>query len=243
MSQKPKKEGGKILKGRERSDEERTKALNALHTQLRKEAEEEAERNRLEPGKLIPGQGVYIGTWELKDRQGNGLGKIFNVFAAPQNLTDASGKELLLTFNETVARVSSLKKWHGHDGAGYATDTELFDALKNGDYHGEWFIPTGEIMFGANDIDGMRGHPDNIFVHRNTGALKGTFDRAVHNAYSGYQERNDFLTYYWTCTEYRHNPFYMMGYNMYATDITWRGKDLERMRCRPVRLVEVGKNP
>ncbi len=54
--------------------------------------------------------GVYIGVWEPKDRTGKSLGKTFNIFAAPEDLTDDAGKKVLLTFNEAVQARGVLKK-------------------------------------------------------------------------------------------------------------------------------------
>ncbi len=39
-------------------------------------------------GSTVSGQGVYLGQYKPQDRDGNSLGKVFNVFAAPQDLPD-----------------------------------------------------------------------------------------------------------------------------------------------------------
>ncbi len=54
------------------------------------------------PEKLY--SGIPIGTWAPRDRDGKSLGKIFNVFAAPQDLTDEAGAEkVLMTFDDARA--------------------------------------------------------------------------------------------------------------------------------------------
>ena len=97
----------------------------------KKEAPKKAEENpKKSPGQIIPGQGIFLGRYAPKDREGNSLGKIFNVFAAPEDLTDAAGNKGIFKYVDAVKRIASLKNWHGHDGTNYATDKELYKALR-----------------------------------------------------------------------------------------------------------------
>lgn len=189
-----------------------------------KKAKEDALRN-LQPGQLVSGKGVFIGIWQPKDREGNSLGRIFNVFAAPQDLTDASGQKNPLTYEDTVNRVAELKNWHGHDGGRFINDTAVYDALKNNSYNGEWFIPTRDLLDGK-EFNKKTVQLDNLYRYKDTGALKGTFTTTV-----GFYPH-----WYWSCTESAGVPIYM--WEVRFTD----GADgLCHMRnggqsCRPVRV-------
>ena len=57
-----------------------------------KETEAEAAFKNLQPGKMVVGQGIYLGKYQPKDHTGKSLKKTFNVFAAPQDLTGRNGK-------------------------------------------------------------------------------------------------------------------------------------------------------
>ena len=144
-------------------------------------------------GQRIGDKGVYVGIWKPK----GGSGKKFNVFAAPEDLTDASGKKALLTFKDAAKEVGRLRNWHGHDGGNYANDTAFYKALKKGIYNGEWVIPPLDIL-GGKDIDGNTVQRDNLYAHRNAGAFKRTFTTRSSGS--------DHAHWYWSCTEGRDNP-------------------------------------
>lgn len=117
-------------------------------------------------GKFIPREGVYIGQWQYKDAQNENLGKTFNVFAAPEDLSRMRGYE------DTVDLLKDLKNWHGHDGAAYGSCHALYKALDQNTYKGEWVIPPSEML--AN----------NLSPARNKGDLSGTFQaKAYGDAY------------------------------------------------------------
>ncbi len=177
-------------------------------------------------GMMIEGKGVYMGTWEPKDRDDSNIGKTFNVFAAPEDLTDASGTKVLVTFNEAARQVTSLRNWHGHDGGNFANDTALYNALKNGTYNGEWFIPTRDLLCGK-DLAGNKVRGDNLYDHRDTGDLKGTFTTASGSANAHW---------YWSCTEPRGNSSDVWAVRFSDGDDDWSGKDIHRLSCRPCRV-------
>ena len=207
--------------------------------------------DKREPGQKMPDGTIYLGRYSPKDRDGNSLSKTFNVFAAPEDLTDTSGKKDTFKYVDAVKRVKDLKGFHGHDGESYATDKELNQALKNGTYKGGWIIPTRELLIGT-EADGPSGirkggvvRPDNLYDHREKGALKGTFcTEAVRDGSSSKQS-------YWSCTEYREYPgeyppcVWVANFSDDGFE-GWGPSDISRMSwvpkplsCRPVRLVEV----
>ncbi len=173
----------------------------------------------------------FIGTWRPKDLKGQSLGKIFNVFAAPQDLTDESGQKQTYTYKEVVIRLAQLKDWNGYDGTHYAGDKELYKALKEGSYNGGWIIPPRELLAGT-DADGNKIHPDNLYTHKDTKTLKDSFCKNTADGYG-------FPDWYWSSTEHRSDPTHV--WNVHFTDGTENNdsKEWYRLSCRPVRLVEV----
>jgi hypothetical protein len=203
----------------------------------RKKAEEEALKNPT-PGKEIAGEGVFLGQFRPKGRDGKSLGVVFNAFAAPEDLTDTSGKKETFKYVDAVKRVKGLKDFHGHDGESYATDKELNQALKSGSYKGGWVIPTRELLIGT-EADGPTGirkggvvQPDNLYDHREKGDLKGTF---CTKAASG----SGFPQWYWSCTEDREDPACVWDAGFSDGYGGWARKGIIRLSCRLVRLVPV----
>ena len=203
----------------------------------RQKAEAEALKNP-QPGQMIAGQGVFLGQYTPKDRAGKNLGKTFNAFASPEDLTNKSGKKETYKYVDAVKRIAELKDWNGFDGTNYATDKELYKALKDGTYTGGWIIPTRELLIGT-EPDGESGvrkgkviQPDNLYDHRNKGALKDTF---CTKAASG----SDYPQWYWSCTENRGNPSDVWNADFSDGNEDWYLKDFIRLSCRPVRLLAI----
>jgi hypothetical protein len=172
-------------------------------------------------GQLIAGKGIFVGPWEPKDRRGRSLGKILDVFAAPEDLTDSSGRKVLLTFRQAAAQVSSLRNWHGHDGANFNSDAELYKALESNTYKGEWFVPTRDLL------------SEGLCRNKNEGDLKGTFATKPSGS--------DHALWYWSSTEPRGSAD-----SVYAVDFTagadgWDHKDNHRLSCRPCRVEVVSR--
>ncbi len=142
---------------------------------------------KAKPGDLIPGQGIYMGKWQPKDRDGASLGKVFNVFAAPEDLKSSDATPLHLTFHDTVYWVDKLKDWHGYNGAYFHNDRELIDALKNRSYNGGWFIPPVELACGSDWIRNET-YETSFFALRKTTHLKEMF-------------KHGSISLYWTCSE------------------------------------------
>ena len=193
---------------------------------IRQKAVKEALKNA-EAGRLIPGQGVFIGRYEPKDKEGHSLGKIFNVFAAPQDLTDKDDAESQFTYDEAVKRIAGLKRWNGFDGANYANDDELYKALKDDSYNGGWIIPPYELLGGKN---GAETPPDTIYANKDKDALKDTF-----------KDKDTFgmARWYWSSTEDPENSSKVWTTNFYNGDKTSDPKNNLHQSCRPVRLVPV----
>src|SRR6185312_13449366 len=101
--------------------------------------------------------------------------------------------DLVLTFDSTVSRLSGLRDWHGHNGAGYENAAALCEALKNGSYKGEWVIPPLELLCGRDQF-GRNIQPDSLFAYQDKEDLKDTFCRSSNSCMGN-------PTRYWSCTE------------------------------------------
>jgi len=190
-----------------------------------------AVREAMQPkiGEMVPGQGIYLGTWDPRDKQGNSLGKIFNVYAAPQDLTNAAGRKETFKYDGALSRIAALKNWHGHDGTSYDTDKELYKALKDGSYKGGWIIPPGELLHGK-DLYGKKSQIDNLYDHKDKGALKNSFTATISTGYT-YPE------WYWSSTQPHNDPSAMQSVNFTNGTQSRFFRDILQLNCRPVRLV------
>lgn len=190
----------------------------------------EAERPSLILGTLIPGKGIFAGLWEPKGRDGHALGKKFNVFAAPTDLTDSSGRKAVLTYNNAVKELGQLRNWHGHDGGTFKNDAALYEALKSGTVPDQWFIPPRDLLHGK-DVDGNAVRTGHLYDLKNTGDFKGTF---VPTA--GGDNFPDYPSYYWSCTEHRGTRTSVCVVRFPDGRGGWGLRDYTRLSSRPCRV-------
>jgi hypothetical protein len=200
-------------------------AKDAAH----KAAEEEARKNP-QIGQTVAGKGVYVGVWAPKDRDGKSLGKTFAVYAAPEDLTDASGKKLVATFKDAARELASKRNWHGADGGEYASDTALYKGLADGSAISKWFLPTRDLLVGT-DIDGKKVQDDSLYAHKDKSDLKGTFTTS-RDGCGGY----DYPNYYWSLSEHRDDRSDVWCARLAAGGGVWNTKDGHRLSSRPCRV-------
>jgi hypothetical protein len=188
-----------------------------------------APTHNYEIGQLVDDKGVYVGIWRPVDLEGRKLNAEFNVFAAPKDtryLTNTkSGK--LATYNDDVKRVAGLRDICGNDGVMLANDAAIYDAVRTGNHAAlaKWHMPVKELVNGRN-IDGEDVQPDNLYAHKDKGALKGTFtDKAG----------SDFARWYWTASELRDYPSGVYGVGFTFGGVGWGRKDGLDLSSRPVR--------
>jgi len=193
-----------------------------------KRAEEEALKNP-RTGQLIADRGIYLGVYEPKDRSGRSLNKKSHAFAMPEDLKDATGKNLILTFNNAAKEVGKLRNRHGHDGLYLENDTALDEALKNGSYRGQWIIPPRELLHGK-DVDGNSVAVENLLTNKDKGAFAGTFTLTDTSGSDGCPD------WYWSLTEHREDRGYVWGVRLSGGNDGRNHKDGGRLACRPVRL-------
>jgi hypothetical protein len=174
-------------------------------------------------GELIRDQGVFVGRYIQNDKAA-GLLRAFNIFAAPQDLTDDAGQEQTYTYKEAVARVAGLQSWKGHDGTHYKNAKKFYKALKDGSYKGGWIVPPGEIIV-------------RVLHAKDAGALNDTFMKAAAN-HDSFPPRYpwNYLT-----SSVREEDGVISTLNFRSRSYGFDDKDGNRSSCRPVRLVPVGQ--
>jgi len=198
----------------------------ATETRRKEEQKEDARQEKMakelrgenEPehlaGEMIRGQGIFVGRYAVL--QTDGFRKTFNVFAAPQDLTET------MKYPETVKAVSELKDYFGHDGAYYKDIDQLEEALLAGTYGDGWVIPSINMLC-------------NVLKHKDEGVLKDSFRKAAAAA-------GDFFSYpeyYWSSTVRTvdgavNTVNFLLGSSVYSD-----GDGHRSFSCRPVRLIEV----
>jgi hypothetical protein len=184
-------------------------------------------------GQMIEGQGIFLGRYAPVDRDGNDLGKIFNVFAAPKDLKggkNSFNKEGCFQYDELLECLSALKGWEGFDGTNFANDTELLEALRNDSYNGGWIVPPIELLGGKNFED-TDVQPDSFVAHKDKGHLK-----ALRWIYRDEDPTN----WYASCTETKETADCVKLFGIAAGKGGFVPKWIGMSRCRPVRLVPVG---
>ena len=129
--------------------------------------------------------------------------KLLEAIPAPKDLGE------LLTYNDAVKKVASLKNWHGFDGCDFKNEAELMAAFDNGTYNGGWFIPTRDLLLKMYD------NRDDTYT-----AKRGS----------------DVAHWYWSCTERRGHSDGVYGVDFTDSDVGWGRKDGNRLSSRPCRV-------
>jgi len=192
-------------------------------------AEERQRIANAKPGDYLEGHGIFLCVWEPKDRDGNSLSQKFNVFAAPEDLQE-HGERSLHGYDITVRILAKTKNFYGFDGAAYENDIEIYAALRDGSYKGEWIIPPRELLTGtaADGSPGIREsvitHMDNLYSSQQKGSFKDTFTErgARYCSSTEHRTRSGIWTIWFS--------------NAYEAPM---GKNEATYCCRPVRLEPV----
>ncbi len=118
-------------------------------------------------GTPVPEEGIYFGIGYLwsnpkyKQKHMKGPVLLFDMYAAPENLTDKNGQPFKGTLAEAFKRIAHLKGFHGHDGFrrpapefqrpdDYSySDGSFREFVLEGKYNGEWVVPPTEVIEGS----------------------------------------------------------------------------------------------
>ena len=181
----------------------------------------------LEIGQVVEGKGVYQGTWSPTDSNGRSLGKTFDLYAAPEDIRDDSGDNLIMTFNDAVRHVSRLQNWHGHNGGNFENDKAVMQAVRNNpEQLGNWFIPTREILHGQN-ADGEKVQDNHLYGNREKMPPGGEYVTRNNGSVGAH--------WYWSCTERREYASHVYDVDFTDGDADWVHKDSPELSTRPVR--------
>lgn len=184
-----------------------------------------------EIGQYVEHEGIYFGIWDALDRNGNPQGKKFYLFAAPTNLQNACGKDLLITYDEAVYEISKMRNWHGYYGAKFSKETDLYEAIEKNRYYGEWFIPPRMMIDGKNHL-GETVLEDNLYAHKNTGRFANSLFPSDKSKYGN-------INWYWTSSEHNDLRGHIWAIQ-FPDDIDGASsKDGDQFLCRPIRLEPV----
>ena len=149
--------------------------------------------SKLEIGQLVEGKGIYVGQWEPTGSKGRSLGKTFDLYAAPKDISEGFSIRLQMSFKDAVRHVAGLQNWHGHDGGNFKNEEAVMKAVRNNpEALGNWFIPTKEMLHGCNANDDIV-QKDNLYAHRE----KMPFGSEFLSKYKG----DDEAYWYCSCTE------------------------------------------
>jgi hypothetical protein len=185
---------------------------------------------RQDIGKEIPGKGVYIGEWSPINSAGDSP-QVYNVFAAPEDLTDDNNERFYGNYNEVSERLGFIKSWHGHDGHYTRSESDLLRALGNDSYSGGWFVPPRRLVEGM--VQKKKWHilktkniqKDCLSACRDKGDFNGTFADSL----------------YWTSTENPFNVFYASPFSASQQNLPLLAKaNTVCYCCRPCRLERRG---
>ena len=180
--------------------------------------------SKLEIGQMVEGKGIYFGVQEITTE--GGLTQTFDLYAAPEDLTDAQDEKLVTTYNKAVIALNEKEDWHGHHGECFKNSEELEKALVNGTYKGGWFIPTKEMVHGK-DAQRKKVQANNLYDHREKMPSGSEFITTASGSALAH--------WYWSSTEHPVNSSLV-----YVVDFTdggdgWDGKDYFKLSTRPVR--------
>jgi hypothetical protein len=153
--------------------------------------------------------GIYFGTHEITAK--GGLKKVFDLYAAPEDLTDENDKKLVTNYNAAAKTLNLRENWHGYDGKCFKNHKKMEKAFAKGTYQGEWFIGTKETM-------------EMLYQNKDKGVLKGTFtDRDVFPN----------LHWYWSCTD-ESSKVHTVSFTNGSIDLASKDSGLT-LSTRPVR--------
>ena len=188
--------------------------------------------NDTDIGQMIETDSVQKGillapAFQHLNRKGKRVGPVVDYFAAPKDTRFLNGSKQLATYNSDIQRIADLEEVCGHRGILLRNDAAIYDAAEENDLAtlAMWHMPTLPLVNGRN-IGSDQVNPNNMYAHKNTGALKGTFtDKAG----------SDHAHWYWSATEHRANPSDVYAVDFTDGDDVWARKGVHVLSSRPVR--------
>lgn len=203
----------------------------------------------------IRGEGIFMGLVQISYYQESATrndpkAKIFVVFAAPNDLTDCFGENILESYRKASTRISLLKGWHGHDGSTYINHRAFYRDLLLGHAEGKWVLAPRIFVDGTND-KGQKVRSKNMYDLRNVGDFRATFQKDDIETYklpghSGHTSIPGYPAQYLTGSSRTNKRNASTAWVVNFSNGKGRFRDnnelaLTRARynCRPIRLVEL----
>ena len=207
--------------------------ISAEIAKQRAEASRQADNPQTpEVGQWIRDKGIYIGTWEPTDEKGKSLDKIFDLYAAPEDLKKDTVNRLSMTFNDAACYVSRLKDWFNYDGSNLKSDKDVMEAVKNNPKElSKWFIPTIELLIGQ-DANGNKVQNTNLYDKKEKMPHGSEFSTKTVDDLS---DVLNVSTWYWSCTEQEKNASFVYNVSFSGGKQTHSRRDNFHMFTRPVR--------
>lgn len=174
-------------------------------------------------GEMVEGEGIYIGRFAPKAADGRSLGKVFKVYAAPEDMP------VTATYEDMTVHVAGLESWHGHNGWNASSDRDIYRDMLSGIYKGQWVIPPLPLLTGK-DINGRKTSLNSLFGHAGKGALAASFNSVTRNSVN--------LLRYWSSTKNPSNEYQNCIGVLSSGDVNITGLGRMPYSCRPVRFVE-----
>ena len=177
-------------------------------------------------GCWVEDKGIYQGTWEPTDEKGKSLGSVFNLYAAPEDLKNIHGKNLLLTFNKAIRHIAKLKNWHGHSGSNLKSVEDIRRAVQsNPEKLSSWFIPNKEILHGY-DSSNKKLQINNLYNNKEEMPKNSEFVTI---------EKINHAHLYWSCTKHEKHFLDMYAINFTDGSPVWGQRHISKFSTRPVR--------
>ena len=146
------------------------------------------------------------------------VGRPLNIFTAPEDLG-------VMTINQGMTKIGTLKNFHGFDGLnlgrGYGYERKVFDAWKDGSGLNKWVMMPLVVLNGSNYPGEPKMFNGNLFDNQDKGDLKGTLT-VIRGA-----------EWYGSCTEGRDDPDGVWGVRLSDGFDGWDYRDSHRFRVRP----------
>jgi hypothetical protein len=160
------------------------------------------------------------------NRKGKRVGPVVDYFAAPKDTRFLNGSRQLATYNRDIQRIADLEEVCGHRGILLPNDAAIYDAAETDPAKlALWHMPTLPLVNGRN-IGGDQVNQNNMYAHKDKGALKGTFTDKAGSASA---------RWYWSATEHRGYPSTVYGVGFADGDGDWGRTDDYVLSSRPVR--------
>jgi hypothetical protein len=140
--------------------------------------------NATDIGQMIETDNVQKGIllapeFQHVNSQGKRVGPVLDYFVAPKDTRRLCLFNQMSSYDDDIKLIAEMKSVSGHGGILLPDDTAIYNtAATNADKLALWHMPTLALVNGQN-AHGKVVNTDNMYAHKDKGALKGTFTDKV----------------------------------------------------------------